>query len=272
VQTPEGPAPRSGPRPSTPFTQSGSTTAQPNAPGAHRLQFERVVTAQLPALPGRGEPLRGARPGGRRVTVRLTGVSVSRCIGFAGSVTVGAPSRVRLRQRSPLPRRHSAERPTVHPAAAFGPARSGGLVGGRSDSRTLLELAGSAAAERSARRYARQPDLWRLILRLLREEDLEPWPVRAIWGSCCSPATCPPSAHGRQHGLRKLGREPLPRTLPLSRVLQLVLGYIGCRALIGTCGFWPTRSTPASCRTWLPPIPSLSCGGAHRGPSRRSRY
>jgi uncharacterized membrane protein YbhN (UPF0104 family) len=35
-------------------------------------------------------------------------------------------------------------------------------------------------------------------------------------------------------GLRKLGREPLPRALPFGRVLQLALLYVGAWAIIGT--------------------------------------
>jgi uncharacterized membrane protein YbhN (UPF0104 family) len=35
-------------------------------------------------------------------------------------------------------------------------------------------------------------------------------------------------------GLRKLGREPLPRALPFGRVLQLALLYVGCWAIIGS--------------------------------------
>jgi uncharacterized membrane protein YbhN (UPF0104 family) len=44
-----------------------------------------------------------------------------------------------------------------------------------------------------------------------------------------------PRVFGRLAGfaLRKLGREPLPRTLPFGRVLELALAFVGCWAAIG---------------------------------------
>jgi hypothetical protein len=35
-------------------------------------------------------------------------------------------------------------------------------------------------------------------------------------------------------GLRKLGRDPLPRALPFGRVLRLAVLYVGCWSIVGT--------------------------------------